>query len=77
MFPYLGDQEFKPPAVEEWHLCSEQDSEVSSSIETHILICGGEQLVEDNLRVYVVGKVQRGQDELHQVRSVLIVAYVQ
>lgn len=74
---HLRYEQLQPPAVEERHLCPEQDSEVLGGIQPHLHLCGGEDLSKDDLGVDVMGKVKGRHHQLHQVTPVLIVANVQ
>lgn len=41
------------------------------------LVSGGENLAEDDLRIDVVGEIQRREHQLHQITPVLVVTDVQ
>ncbi len=49
---------------------------MSGGIQTHLLLCARQHLGQDDLGGMVMGEVQGRDHQLHEVRSVLVVAYV-
>ncbi len=48
-----------------------------SGVQPHLFMSGSEEFVEDHSRVDVVGKVESGDHETHEVRSVRVVTNIE